>query len=178
MSCPRPGSTPHRGCDPRCDPRAVFELADGALGPEGERDVRSHLRGCPGCRGLYEREVSLGALLGAAEFEGGEASVRREVVMALPTRCVGARLIWGALALALLVAALLALVMGGTNPLVPAADAVDLFRGFVLGVTDVTQTVFVVAGPTIVGALAVGAVLDLVIAAVVLAKSRRKTTQA
>ena len=175
MSAPRRPNSPRRDC---CDPRAVFELANGALGPERERDVRGHLTSCSGCRELYEREVGLVTLLGDVDFRAPDASVRREVVMALPTRCVGARLMWGALAVALLVAALLALVMDGANPLVPAADAVDLFRGFVLGVTDVTQTVFVVAGPTIVVALAVGAVLDLVIAAVVLAKSRRKTTQA
>ena len=35
-----------------CDPEKVFELADGGLNIEQEREVREHLASCPGCREL------------------------------------------------------------------------------------------------------------------------------
>ena len=38
----------------RCDPQAIFELADGALSPERAREVRYHLQACPDYRKLYE----------------------------------------------------------------------------------------------------------------------------
>jgi RNA polymerase sigma-70 factor (ECF subfamily) len=49
----------------RCDPEEIFELADGALGPEREREVRAHLGRCRGCRALYESELELNASLGS-----------------------------------------------------------------------------------------------------------------
>ena len=52
-----------------CDPESVFELADGSLGPEREREIRAHLSVCGGCRTLYERELRLNASLGSLEFE-------------------------------------------------------------------------------------------------------------
>ena len=52
-----------RGRGPLCGPEAIFELADGALGAEREREVRAHLRGCSECRDLYEKELNLNALL-------------------------------------------------------------------------------------------------------------------
>ncbi|MBA3490568.1 MAG: zf-HC2 domain-containing protein, partial [Rubrobacteraceae bacterium] len=42
-----------------CDPEPVFELADGSLAPEQEREIRAHLRGCNGCQTLYESELRL-----------------------------------------------------------------------------------------------------------------------
>ena len=53
----------------RCDPESVFELADGSLGSEREREIRAHFRDCSGCRTLYERELRLNASLGSLEFE-------------------------------------------------------------------------------------------------------------
>ena len=168
-----------RGTGPPCDPEAIFELADGALGPEREREIRTHLSGCPGCRDLYERELSLNALLDTLEFaEPASQSVCRGVAMALPTRPLKARFLWAALALALLVVASLALSLDGTNPAVFAVNALDVFWGLVSGFTDLISTVFMATGTVLLGALAVGALLDILIAATVLILTRRRTREA
>ncbi len=166
-----------RGRESLCDPETIFELADGALGPEREREIRAHLRGCPGCRDLYEEELNLNAFLGALEFaEPPSQSVCRGVAMALPTRPLKVRFLWAALALALLLAASLALSLDGTNPAVFAVNALDVFWGLVSGFADVISAVFVATGTVILGALAVGALLDLLIAATVLLLTRRRTS--
>ena len=168
-----------RGRGPLCDPEAIFELADGALGAEREREVRAHLRGCPECQDLYERELNLNAFLETLEFtEPPSRSVSRGVAMALPTRPLKARLLWVALALALLLTASLALSLDGTNPAVFAANALGLFWGLVSGFSDVVQSVFVATGTVLLGALAIGALLDLLIAATVLGLTRRRTREA
>ena len=165
--------------DPRgCDPEAIFELADGGLGTRREREVRAHLRGCPECRDLYEKELNLNAFLDTLEFaELRSRSVCRGVAMALPTRPLKARLLWAALALALLLAASLALSLDGTNPAVFAMNALGLFWGLVSGFEDVVRTIFVATGKALLGALAVGAPLDLLIAATVLALTRRRARE-
>ncbi len=168
-----------RGREPLCDPEVIFELADCALGPEREREIRAHLRGCPGCRDLYERELNLNALLDTLEFaEPTSQSVSQGVVMALPTRPVKTRFLWGALALALLLVASLALSLDGTNPAVFAVNALDVFWGLVSGFADVIDAVFIATGTMLLGALAVGALLDLIIAATVLALTRGRTRPA
>ena len=168
-----------RGREPLCDPEAIFELADGALGAEREREVRAHLRGCPECQDLYERELNLNAFLETLEFtEPPSRSVSRGVAMALPTRPLKARLLWVALALTLLLAASLALSLDGTNPAVFAANTLGLFWGLVSGFEDVVQSAFVATGTVLLGALAVGALLDLLIAATVLGLTRRRTREA
>lgn len=158
-----------------CDPEAIFELVEGVLGPEREREVRSHLDACPGCRESYEKELSLNASLSTLEFaEPPCRSVCRGVAMALPTRPLKARLMWSALALALLSAAVLALSLDGAIDAAIAVNAVDFIWGLVSGSADVTRVVLSAAGPTLLIALAVGAVVDLCIAAaVLLVKSRR-----
>jgi hypothetical protein len=165
--------------DPRgCDPEAIFELADGGLGTRREREVRAHLRGCPECRDLYEKELNLNAFLDTLEFaELRSRSVCRGVAMALPTRPLKARLLWAALALALLLAASLALSLDGTNPAVFAMNALGLFWGLVSGFEDVVRTIFVATGTALVIALSVGALLDLLIAATVLALTRRSARE-
>ena len=161
----------------RCDPEAIFELADGALGPEREQEVRAHLLRCRGCRELYEGELDLNASLVSLEFEEPR-SVCRGVAMAIPTRSVGIRLLWAGLALTLLSVAALALVLGGTNPAVSAADALGAFLGFVAGFVDVTRVLFAATGQVLLAALAVGALLDLAIAGAFLAVSRRRAREA
>jgi predicted anti-sigma-YlaC factor YlaD len=52
----------------RCDPEAIFELADGALSADRVREARAHLDDCPGCRELYERELELNALLRSSDL--------------------------------------------------------------------------------------------------------------
>lgn len=161
-----------------CDPEAIFELADGGLGTRREREVRAHLRGCPECRDLYEKELNLNAFLDTLEFaELRSRSVCRGVAMALPTRPLKARLLWAALALALLLAASLALSLDGTNPAVFAMNALNLFWGLVSGFEDVVRTMFVATGTALMIALGVGALLDLLIAATVLALTRRRARE-
>ena len=168
-----------RGRESLCDPEMIFELADGALGPEREREIRAHLRRCAECRDVYEKELSLNAFLDTLQFaEPPAQSVCRGVAMALPTRPLKARFLWAALALALLVVASLALSLDGTNPAAFAVDALDVFWGLVSGFADVISAVFVAAGTVILGALAVGALLDLLIAATVLVLTRRRTRTA
>ncbi|MDP8948887.1 MAG: zf-HC2 domain-containing protein [Actinomycetota bacterium] len=156
----------------RCDPQVIFELADGALGPGRSREVRDHLEACPGCRRLYEKEQELNAFLGSLEFAESR-SVCPGVAMALPTRPLKARLLWAALALALLLLASLALSLDGTNPAVFAVNALGVFWGVVSGFADVARTILVAAGPLLLVALVVGALLDLFLAAALLWMTRR-----
>ncbi|HET7478501.1 MAG TPA: zf-HC2 domain-containing protein [Rubrobacteraceae bacterium] len=164
-------------CD--CDPEIVFELADGTLSPARKSEVQEHLDACPECQELYQREVDLNAYLERLEIsEARSRSVCQGVAMALPTRPVKARLLWGTLALALLLAALVALDLNGTNPVTAATSAVDVFWSIVSGFAHLAVTVFSMAGPVILIALAFGAVADLVIAAAVLSAARRSSRQA
>jgi anti-sigma factor RsiW len=162
---------------PRCDPKKVFEFADGGLPPEREREVRNHLDRCPTCRRLYEEELDLSTCMGTLEFEEAR-SVCREVAMALPTRLVGVRILWAGLATALLVAVSLALSLDGTNPAALAVDSVGAFWGFVSGLAEVAEAFLVAAGPALFVALGVGAVLDLLIAGAVFSVSRRRAREA
>jgi hypothetical protein len=161
----------------RCDPEAIFELADGALGPERAREIRAHLQACPGCGELYQKELELNAFLGSLEFAEAP-SVCPGVSMALPTRPLKARLLWAALALALLLAASLALSLDGSHPAVFAVNAVGIFWGIVAGFADVARTILVAAGPVLLAALGVGALLDLILAAALLWTTRQRTRAA
>ncbi len=161
----------------RCDPEVIFELTDGELGPEREREVRDHLGRCRCCRVLYESELDLNASLGSLEFEEPR-SVCRAVAMALPTRSVKVRLLWAGLAAALLIVASLALSLDGTNPAVFAVDALGVFRGFVSGSADVVRVLLTAVGPALLVAFAAGALIDLILAAVYLSVSRRRAREA
>jgi hypothetical protein len=164
--------------DPRrCDPELIFELADGALGPERMRQARVHLEDCPGCRALYERELRLNTCLRSMEFAEPQ-SVCPTVAMALPTRPLKSRLLWAALALVLLLVASLALSLDGANPAVFAVNALGVFWGVVSGFADVVRAVLAVAGPVLLFALIVGALLDLFIAAALLWTTRRHAREA
>jgi hypothetical protein len=164
-------SAPHH-----CDPEPIFELADGSLGPDQEREVRTHLRDCRGCRNLYERELRLNASLGSLDFEQPR-SVCQGVAMALPTRSLRARLLWAGLAVVLLLTTSLTMMLGGSNIAALFIEAVGVFWGFVAGMADVIQVVFAIVGPALLVALAVGAAVDLCIAAVYLAVSRRRARE-
>jgi anti-sigma factor RsiW len=160
-----------------CDPEPIFELADGSLEPEREREVRTHLRGCRECCALYEKELRLNASLGCLDFKEPK-SVCRGVAMALPTRSVRARLLWAGLAAVLLLTASVTLILQGTNLAVLVVEAMSVFWGIVAGLADVIQVVFAAIGPALLIALAVGALVDLVIAAVYLSVSRRHAREA
>ena len=164
--------------DPRrCDPQVIFELADGTLGPKRAREVRDHLPACPGCRELYEKEQKLNAVLDSLEFVESR-SVCPGVVMALPTRPTKTRLLWAALALALLLVASLALSLEGTHPALFAVSSLNVFWGIVAGFADVAQTILVAAGPIILIALVAGALLDLFLATVLFWAARRRVREA
>jgi hypothetical protein len=158
----------------RCDPEAIFELADGALGAQRVPEIRAHLEECPGCRELYERELELNALLRSNELaEPRSRSVCPVVAIALPTRPLRARLLWASLALVLLLVASLALSLDGANPMVYAASALGVFWGVVSGFADVARATLAAAGPMLLAALAVGALLDLCLAAILWVARRR-----
>jgi Putative zinc-finger len=160
-----------------CDPESVFELADGSLGSEREREIRAHLRGCSSCRTLYERELRLNASLSSLELEETN-SVCRSVAMALPTRSTKARFLWAVLAVVLLLTASVAMIFFGTNLAVLVVDAMNVFWGFVAGLAEVIQVIFASIGQALLIALTIGAFVDLVIAAVYLAASRRRAREA
>jgi anti-sigma factor RsiW len=164
-------SAPHH-----CDPEPIFELADGSLGPERDREVRTHLRDCQDCRKLYERELRLNASLGSLDFEQPR-SVCQGVAMALPTRSLRARLLWAGLAVVLLLIASMTMMLGGTNFAAFFLEAASVFWGFIAGLADVTQVVFAAVGPVLLVALAVGAIVDLVMVAVYLSVSRGRARE-
>jgi hypothetical protein len=147
-----------------CDPEKVFELADGGLSVDQEREVREHLASCPGCRELYERERDLSACLGSLDFSRMRRSVCQSVAMALPTRSLQARVLWGLLAGALLVAALVSLELHGREPVILAMSILSTCWGLIVGSTELTRAVFSAAGTTILLALALGTLADVLIA--------------
>lgn len=157
-----------------CDPERIFELADGVLVPERERAVRSHLAGCEECRRRYRREVNLSSSLCSCDFaEARACSVSRQVAMALPTRPAKARALWALLAAALLVVALAALELGGSDPAALAIGVLGAFWGIATGAADVARTMFPAAAPGILVAFGIGAFADVLIAAAVFSAARR-----
>ena len=126
---------------------------------------------------MYERELLLNASLGSLEFEE-TSSVCRSVAMALPTRSAKARFLWSVLAVVLLLTTSVAMILFGTNLAVFVVDALNVFWGFVAGLADVIQVVFAAIGKALLIALAVGAFVDLVIAAAYLAVTRRRAREA
>ena len=156
-----------------CDPEKVFELADGSLSCEEEGGTRGHLSSCPECLELYERELDLNAYLSSLDFsEARHRSVCQGVAMALPTRPARARILWGLLAAALLVAALITLELNGAEPVLLAMSILGTCWGLISGSADVTRAFFAAAGSTILLMLALGALMDILIALAVVAVNR------
>jgi predicted anti-sigma-YlaC factor YlaD len=156
-----------------CDPEKVFELADGSLDTGQEREVRGHLSSCPGCRELYERELELNAFLNSFDFPRERSrSVCPVVAMALPTRPIRVRILWGLLASALLVAALVSLELNGTEPVILVMSVLGACWGLLEGSADVARAVFAAAGTTFLLALGLGALMDILIALAVVSVSR------
>lgn len=158
-----------------CDHELVFELADGGLAEGAAAPLHDHLRACAGCRELYERERDLNAYLSSLDFAGPcSSSVHRGVAMALPTRCLGARLAWAALAAALLALAFVYLQLNDVEPLIMAAGVLAAGWGILLGSTDVARTLLAAAGSTLLIVLAVGTLADLLIALAFVSVHRRR----
>ncbi|HEU4494526.1 MAG TPA: zf-HC2 domain-containing protein [Rubrobacteraceae bacterium] len=163
----------------RCDPETIFELADGALGAERAREARLHLDECPECHEIYEKELEINALLRSTDLANPRSrSVCPMVAMALPTRPLKARLLWASTALILLLAASLALSLDGANPLVFVVNTLGVFWGVVSGFADLARTTVEAAGPILLAALVVGALLDLCLAAALLWMTRRRSREA
>src|SRR5688572_33258571 len=98
--------------------------------------------------------------------------------MSLPTQSSKTRFHWPVLAVVLLLSASVAMIFFGMNLAVLAVAAMNVFWGFVAGLADVIQVVFAAIGQALLIALAIGAFVDLVIAAVYLAVSRRHAREA
>lgn len=156
-----------------CDHEKVFELADGSLSLAQQSDTREHVASCPECRELYERELGLNAYLSSLDFsEMRSRSVCQGVAMALPTRPARVRILWGLLAAALLVAALITLELDGAEPVLLAMSLLGACWGVILSSAGVARAVFAAAGSTILLMLALGALMDVLIALAVVAVSR------
>jgi hypothetical protein len=84
--------------------------------------------------------------------------------MALPTRSLRARVLWGLLAGAFLVAALVSLELNGREPVILAMSILSVCWGLIVGSTELTRAVFSAAGTTILLALALGTLADVLIA--------------
>ncbi len=92
--------------------------------------------------------------------------------MALPTRSAKVRVLWGLLASALLAAALVSLEFKGTEPVILVMDVLEACWGLVAGSADMARAIFATAGSIILLALALGALVDILIALAVLSLSR------
>jgi hypothetical protein len=155
MSAPGGANT---SSDCGCDPEKVFELADGGLN----------------IRELYERERDLSVFLSSLDFSRLHSrSVCESVAMALPTRSLGARILWGLFAGVLLVAAFVSLELNGTEPVILAMSILSACWALISGSVEAARVVFANAGTTILLALALGALVDALLAlAVVFARNR------
>jgi hypothetical protein len=159
------------GCG--CDPEKVFELADGGLDFEQERETREHLASCPGCQELYEREIDLNAFLCSLDFSRiCSRSVCQGVAMALPTRSAKVRVLWGLLAGVLLIVALISLELNGMHLVFLAMSILGACWDLVEGSAGVARAILVAAGPTILLVLALGALVDILIALAVVSVNR------
>ena len=161
-------------CWGACDPEKVFELAEGSLETGQERELREHLASCAGCQERYERELGLSADLSSLDLSETcpLRSVCQWVAMALPTRSAKVRIFWGLLASVLLVAALVSLELHGMEPVILAMSVLGTCWGLIAGLADVARAVFAAAGTTILLALALGALTDILIALAVVSVSR------
>ena len=168
------GTSASGPCRGACDPKKVFEFAEGSLETGQEREVREHLASCAGCRERYERELGLSADLSSLDLSGAcsSRSVCQRVAMALPTRPTKVRVLWGLLASTILVAALVTLELNGAEPVTLATSVLGACWGVVAGSANVARAVFTAAGTTILLALALGALADVLIALAVVSVSR------
>lgn len=159
-----------------CSSEEIFELCEGSLDRDRERTVRSHLRECPECRGLHAREMSLSLALtgngGRAEAGSPRGDTASSVAMAIPTRSAVHRAVWGVGAAGLLVLALLSLSMYSVWPVTLVTEFMATSWGLTSGASDAAGILIAVSGSTILVALIVGALVDTLIAATLLAVVR------
>ena len=170
--------------DPRvCNPEKVFELADQDAAAESlevgeERELRNHLARCRECRELYERELDLNAFLSSLDFQADSRSVHRGVAMSLPTRSAGGRVMWGLLAVVLLLAALSSLELEAAQPIMLSMGILGAFWALISSSVEVLIAIVDAAGLTILLLLVLGALADLLIALAVVFSRRRRAQEA
>jgi hypothetical protein len=170
--------------DPRvCNPEKVFELADQDAAAESlevgeERELRNHLARCRECCELYERELDLNAFLSSLDFQAGSRSVHRGVAMSLPTRSAGGRVMWGLLAVVLLLAALSSLELEAAQPIMLSMGILGAFWAMISSSVEVLIAIVDAAGLTILLLLVLGALADLLIALAVVFSRRRRAQEA
>lgn len=175
-----PGESGPRGCDPE----KVFELVDRDAAVESldageEREVRDHLAHCQECRELYERELGLNACLGSLDFSrAGWRSVHRGVAMALPTRSLGGRIMWGLLAAVLLVTALASLEFEAAQPVMLTMSILGAFWALISSSVEVLNAIVDAAGLTLLLLLILGTLADVLIALAVVLSRRRRAQEA
>lgn len=166
-----------------CEQEEIFEFCEGTLQPVHARRVRDHLKQCANCRSLYEQEASLSAALSHPEADRGETSnpkrtsharpmVSHRVAMALPTRSVIAKVVWGGGAAALLVMALISLSLHSVQPFTFITHFMGICWGLASGISDAADILMAVSGQTILVALVVGALVDALIVATLLVAAR------
>ncbi len=61
----------------------LFELLDGELTPDRERQVRAHIVGCPGCFAHADFEERFLKAVRTARISGASASLRERVLSSL-----------------------------------------------------------------------------------------------
>lgn len=73
----------HDAVDCRSAMDRLFEMLDGELTPERERQVRAHIVGCPGCFAHADFEERFLKAVRAARLSGASASLRERVLSSL-----------------------------------------------------------------------------------------------
>lgn len=159
-----------------CSSEEIFELCEGSLDRAREREVSYHLRECTDCRRLHAREMSLSSALtgSGGRSEGGHAGddTASSVTMAIPTRSAIHRAVWGVGAAGLLALTMVSLSVYSVWPVTLAADFMAASWGLTSGASDAAGILVAVSGTTILVALIVGALVDALIAATLLAVAR------
>lgn len=159
-----------------CSSEEIFELCEGSLDRARERAVRSHLRECPECRRLHAREMSLSSALtgsgGRADGGSTGGDTASSVAMAIPTRSAIHRAVWGVGAAGLLTLVMLSLSVYSVWPVTLVTEFMAASWGLTSGASDAAGILIAVSGSTILVALIVGALVDTLIAATLLAVAR------
>jgi hypothetical protein len=98
--------------------------------------------------------------------------------MALPTRSVEVRILWGLLATILLAVTFVSLEFTGTEPVLLVMGILSTCWGFIVGAADTIREIFVTVGPIILYVLALGALADVFVALMIFLRWRRRVGEA
>lgn len=98
--------------------------------------------------------------------------------MSLPTRSAGGRVMWGLLAVVLLLAALSSLELEAAQPIMLSMGILGAFWALISSSVEVLIAIVDAAGLTILLLLVLGALADLLIALAVVFSRRRRAQEA